>query len=140
MEDIYPVLKEKINKQFDKRISSNKDIQSILKNKYKNKTLADVSYLANTIGEYAALSLINVLTEDNLPDGKLYFNILDRAVNDIMHRVYDVVNKMFGIVQSNIDKKNKIGMKVSYGKYNAERIMEIINKISSVESEIEDEE
>lgn len=138
--DVYPELYELIKKEFDSKVSKNKSIQKILANNVKGKTLSDVSLLANDIGMYAAESLIDVLDEDHLPDGVLYFNILERSVIDIMEEVHKLVNQMFVIVQTNVDQKQKIGIKPIESKFNKERLMDVINKVAHEESEVQDEE
>jgi len=138
--DVYPELYALIKKEFDSKVSKNKNIQKILNNDLKGISLVEVSLLANKIGEYAANSLINNLKEDNLPDGTLYYNILKRSITDIMKEVHELVNELFYIVQSNENKKRKIGIKPLKSKFNYDRINDIINKIDHTErEELEDE-
>lgn len=135
MEDVVPELYRKIKSDFDRRIAEDRDIQNILNGKDTSATLADVSHLSGRTGTYALESLTSFLTEENLPDGKLYWNIMERTIIPIMREVYKVVNQMAAAVQARMDKKQKIGIKPIEPEFPLERIKAVMNKLDAIFTE-----
>lgn len=132
MEDIVPELYRKIKTEFDGLVSSDEEIQAILNGERKDATFADTSLLARRLGTYATRSLVDNYTEDVLPDGILYWNIMERTIIPIMREVYELVYQMDVQVQLIRDKRQKIGIKPQKAAFPLERITAVMNKISSL--------
>lgn len=132
MEDIVPELYEKIKNEFENLISGDRQIQELLSGENERASFSDVSLLARRMGEYAVMSLTTYLTEEQLPDGRLYWNIMQRTIVPIMRRVYDIVNQMAGIVQKREDEPKKIGIKPIKPKFPLERIESVMNKLDNI--------
>lgn len=75
MKDIVPELLKSVLGDFHTRVESDIAMQDILSGQGKKSTIAEVSRLAERVGEYAYLSLKENLAEKNLPDGNLHWNI-----------------------------------------------------------------
>ncbi len=132
MGDIVPELYGKIQNQFESLISKDRKIQGILTGKDVHSEFSDVSLLARKIGEYAAESLTAYLTEEQLPDGRLYWNIMQRTIVPIMRRGYDIVMQMIFIVQEREDSKKGIGIKPIKPDFPLERIEAVMNKLDNI--------
>ena len=131
MEDIVPELYKRIKDEFDGLVSSDEEIQAILSGADKSKTLGDVSLISRRLGGYAAESLCDNFTDDSLPDGKLYWNIMERTIVPIMQEVYILVNDLYDIVLKRMYEKQKIGIKPQYAEFPLERIRDLMNKIAN---------
>ncbi len=137
--DIAPELYERIQARFEGLISGDRQIQGILTGEDERATFPDVSLLARKIGGYAAESLTEYLTEERLPDGRLYWNIMQRTIVPIMRRTYDIVMQMAFIVQEREDKAKGIGIKPIKPDFPLERIEAVMNKLDNVPEDTPDE-
>lgn len=137
MEDIVPELYKRIKDEFDGLVSSDEEIQAILSGKDKSKTLGDVSLISRRLGEYAAKSLDDNY-QDSLPDGILYWNIMERTIIPLMQEVNNLVNQMADIVQNQMDVKTKIGIKPQHAELQMDRITDLMNKIARLTEDDED--
>lgn len=137
MEDIVPELYKRIKDEFDGLVSSDEEIQAILGNKNQKATFTDVSKLSRRLGDYAATSLDDNYKE-SLPDGVLYWNIMERTIVPIMQEVNNLVNQMADIVQNRMDIKTKIGIKPQHAELQMDRITDFMNKISTLMEDDED--
>ena len=133
MEDIVPALYKKIKKEFDGLVSSDEEIQAILNGK--SATFPDIAALSRRIGNYAADSISNNISKDNLPDGVFYWNIMERTIIPLMKEVHKIDNDLANCVQSVMDKKQHIGIKPQEADFPLERIKSVMNKISHLNTE-----
>lgn len=131
MEDIVPELYKRIKDEFDGLVSSDEEIQAILYGENPQATFSDVSILSRRLGEYAAISLEDNY-QDSIPDGILYWNIMERTIIPIMQEVYNLVIQMADIIQNQMDIKSKIGIKPQHPEFQIDRITDLMNKISAL--------
>ncbi|MCF0106014.1 MAG: hypothetical protein HUJ53_04580 [Holdemanella sp.] len=134
MEDVVPGLYEKIRNEFYHDVNNDKEIQEALSENTKA-SFSDVSLLSRRIGKYASKALIHYYNEKTLPDGKLYWNILERTMIPIMKEVYELVYRMAFNVQICMDKEQNIGIKPVKAPFPEERIKSIMNKLMAVQEE-----
>lgn len=134
MEDIVPELYNRIKNEFDGLISSDEEIQAILNGK-KESNFSGLSLVSRRIGEYAAKSVTDCCTKESLPDGTLYWNIMERTLIPLMMDVHRVVNDLAFCVQKQLDKKNNIGIKPQLADFPEERIRGVMNMISHLNAE-----
>lgn len=83
--DIVPELLENIKKDFNKNMRKSsrlKAISELIKNG--NASYSDANEYAIEIGELLAKSFNRFLTVDTLPDGRMYYNIAERILNDTL--------------------------------------------------------
>ena len=136
MEDIVPALYKKIKSDFDNQIKKDIEIQEILNDKRKETSFEDISFLSGRIGRYASKSLTKYITKENMPDGRLYWNILERTIVPLMKEVYDLINELAIYVQLKEDAKQKIGIKPVKADFPQERIETVMNKLMALQEEV----
>lgn len=128
--DIVPELYEAIERDFLMRVKTAPDIRAFNKKLSDEKATAEeVSQYAGRLGDCASAALISNLTEENLPDGRMYWNIADRTVRAIMKLVHTMVNDAAVSVQTVEDKKQGIGLKPIRADFPDERIDALINRM-----------
>ena len=138
MEDIVPSLYKKIKEEFDTYIEKDIEIQEILNGTNKEASFEDVSFLSGRLGRYASKSLKKYITKENMPEGRIYWNILERTIVPIMKEVHRIVNDLAVTVQLLEDKKQNIGIKPLRTQFNKERVDSIMNKITALQKEVEE--
>lgn len=131
MEDIAPKLLEDIKEDFRKSFDENKKIKEIYKKiKLETATYKDANEFAIETGEILAAVFEKHIRPDILPDGKLYYNIADRAIRPMLENNYDIVADVSMGVQSGINKRAGIGIKALKPELNEDRVHGIVDKIS----------
>ena len=139
-EDIVPELYEKINADFERKVNSSRIIKTF-RSKLKKK-MADakgVSFYAAELGRCAAEALVSNLTEENLPEGKLYWNILERTADPLLREVHEMVTSAAKTQQEAEDKKISISLKPVTPEYPNFRIRDFMNKLMEYAEEAADE-
>lgn len=130
MTDVVPELKKRIEEDFDARIAMDPIIRSFRKQLEKGTATAeDVSKYARRVGECASAALIATLKEENLPDGKMYYNIAERTIKPVFVKAHLMINEAAIAVQLAEDKKNGIGIKPIMSEFPEKRVEALINKI-----------
>lgn len=126
--DIGAELYEKIKAEFDKSIAENKTIQDFLK-KIENgaATMLDMSHYIMSLGDTLAEALKKHITQEALPDGKLYYNIADKILTPMMEQTHTLVNYRAAEVQRVINKVKGIGIEPQKAVFPAERVKSIVN-------------
>lgn len=133
--DIVPELLEKIKKEFEKEKVANKDINRLLKLLDDNSaTYLEANDYAIEIGELLSKILNRHITAEILPDGKMYFNIADRVLNETLKNNYELIADYAENVQAQLNKKANLGIKSKRPPINQDRIDGIVNRISTEES------
>lgn len=131
MDDIVPELYERIRTEFEKRIGNDSKIL-----KFTNRirdgtaTLREASIFAACVGNHLADILLEILTEDVLPDGRMYYNITNRLIGSMLERNYEMVNATAIQVQELIDKQMGFHIRPVKGIFPANRIRKIIWAVS----------
>lgn len=128
-EDIYPALLGKVQKAFEAECKKNPVIGQIQKE-------GAASYqhaykYSKAIGNARAKALKASISSGSLPDGKMYFNIADRLVRDTLVQDYKSIADVAGSAQKTINAKSKIGLKTQIPEVSEDKLMGIINRLSS---------
>ena len=131
MEDIVPKLYEDILADFKSQVRKNKGIQKILKGNIDDNSQIEMNYISMRLGDYVVNSLKKYLTVDNLPDGKLYWNIAQRTVKPLMYETYELINTMMFKVQEYENERDGIGIKPIKADFPEDVVDGIINKMVS---------
>ena len=130
MEDIGIMLWKQIEKLFKSELEKNAYIKAFNKAVEEGKATAEhVSLYASKLGEIASQVLVTVLTEENLPDGKLYWNIAKKTIEPLLRRCYDMVNSAASTVQKRLDSEKGIGLNPVNGEWPEERVRALIQRI-----------
>lgn len=135
VEDIVPSLLEKIKSEFEgARLDSEvlKDLLSKLQ--HSKASYLDANQYAIEIGEILSKALGASLTNETLPDGKMYYNIAQRVLEDVLVRNYELVSDYTEQVQKNLNSEAKIGLTAQVPELNQDRIDGLVNRLASEES------
>lgn len=131
MEDIVPSLLEKIEKDFRAKVDADNEIGRLFTKFDDGKgTLHDVSLYARRLGDLLSMSLQENLTEDVLPDGKMYYNIADRILNPMMRQNFNLTMEQATIIQKMIDAKSGIGLEPISADFPESRVKQIIDSLT----------
>lgn len=128
--DIVPELLEKIQKEFKNKTAKSE----IIKKKIAALNVGKVTHLdsnefAIEVGNILADVFKNEITEDILPDNKMYYNIAKRLIEPNMKNNFDIVSDYSKEVQEVLNKKSNISLKAIKPELNQDRIDGIVNKI-----------
>lgn len=116
--DVAPELLAQVQDLFNEGVRNSKRI-AIVKRRYNDGsiTYADVNVYAMELGEILSAAYQQVITKDELPDGRMYWNIADRVVGETMQHCFDMVEKLAMAVIKKLNEDAGIGMNaVSAGK------------------------
>lgn len=134
MKDIVPELLEQIQKDLDKNIKKDSRINKLQKKIQAGKgDYTDVHDYATRRGKALSKALQSNLTEGNLPEGNIYFNIADRVVRPLLERTYRDILDISVEVQEKLNKKSGIGIKPVMPEIDHERIKGIVDKLTNGE-------
>lgn len=129
--DIGQDLLEKIRKDFENtaiKPENAKYIARILKSvENGTATLDDLNKFSQGVGSRLANIINNNLTEDILPDGKMYYNIANTILTNTLKDNYDLVNSVATQVQKQIDIEQGLNINPIQAKFPAERVHGIVN-------------
>ena len=128
MEDVAPKLYEKIYKSFTAKTKRNMDIRSFnVKLSEGRAEPEDVSLYARALGECASEALIENIKHDELPDGKLYWNIAERTIKPLLEEIHKMVNDAAGEIQKKLDEERNIHLNPVRAEFPEERIRALLN-------------
>lgn len=134
MKDISPELLKVIKREFDDSFTNNEHISELYNVILQGKaTYKEVNEFAIEAGNILATAFSNVLSEEVLPDGRMYYNIAKAVIEPMMKGNYDLVTEVAGIVQKNLNDSANIGIKAVKPALNQDRIDGIINRLSNTE-------
>ena len=130
--DVLPKLLEEVKNEFELAFGESEIIRnSFAKLKAKKATYRTANDFAIEIGGILSKALGASIRADKLPDGKMYYNIAQRLLMDVLGRNYELVSSYASDVQKNLNDKAKIGLKVQVPELNLDRIAGIVNRFSS---------
>lgn len=128
--DIVPALYAGILKDFKNKVAHDAWVKGFDKRLKNGKaTQDDAAKYADILGHAASQALSTGLRPENLPDGKIYWNIAKRTVEPLLQEVTDMVNDAMVIIIEAEHKKKRIGIKPKRAPFNQDRCDAIMNKI-----------
>lgn len=134
MEDILPELLEKVRSDFEKNLKKSRGAAEFVKKlQEKNATYADAGDYAEEVGKALAESFRKNLTAETLPDGKMYFNIADRLLSDMLGADYRLVSESSVNVQQILNDAAGIRIKPQKAPLNKSRVEGLVNRVSEAE-------
>ena len=135
VEDIVPSLLKKIKSEFEGARLDNEVLKDLLSKLHHSKaSYLDANQYAIEIGEILSKALGASLTNETLPDGKMYYNIAQRVLADVLGRNYELVSDYTEQVQKNLNSEAKIGLVAQVPELNQDRIDGLVNRLASEES------
>lgn len=135
VEDIVPSLLKKIKSEFEGARLDSEVLKDLLSKLHHSKaSYLDANKYAIEIGEILSKALEASLTNETLPDGKMYYNIAQRVLTDVLGRNYELVSDYTEQVQKNLNSEAKIGLAAQVPELNQDRIDGLVNRLASEES------
>lgn len=133
--DIAPELLEAITKEIQEAVEKDPVLQKVLQSiEDGTVTSADMYKYAERYGEIEADALSKYLTEENLPNGRLYQNIAERTVTPTMRDAEQNVNHVAAEIQTAINKGAGLNIKGVEADVDMDHIEGITKKLSYSES------
>lgn len=134
MEDIAPKLLEAIQKEFKSNLKKSSKTAAFMKKLQEGTaTYTDAGDYAEEVGAALAAAFQKNITSEVLPDGKMYFNIADRVIREMLTEDYKLVSKAAARVQRVLNRAAGIGIKPQKAPINEDRIDGFVNKVSTAE-------
>ena len=135
VEDIVPSLLKKIKSEFEGARLDSEVLEDLLSKLHHSKaSYLDANQYAIEIGEILSNVLRASLTNETLPDGKMYYNIAQRVLRDVLGRNHELVSDYTEQVQKNLNSEAKIGLTAQVPELNQDRIDGLVNRLASEES------
>ena len=132
VEDIVPSLLKKIKSEFEGARLDSEVLKDLLSKLHHSKaSYLDANQYAIEIGEILSKALGASLTNETLPDGKMYYNIAQRVLTDVLGRNHELVSDYAEQVQKNLNSEAKIGLVAQVPELNQDRVDGLVNRFSS---------
>lgn len=135
VEDIVPSLLKKIKSEFEGARLDSEVLKDLLSKLHHSKaSYLDANKYAIEIGDILSKALGASLTNETLPDGKMYYNIAQRLLTDVLGRNHELVSDYVKQVQKDLNSEAKIGLAAQVPELNQDRIDGLVNRLASEES------
>ena len=125
MEDIAPKLLEAIRKDFLEILGDAK-IQAL--------TYMAAGDYAEEVGSALAEAFRRHLSADQLPDGRMFWNIADRVIRPMLEQDHKLVSAAAQEVQTALNKAAGLGLKAQAAALDQDRVDGILNRIVNSEN------
>ena len=133
--DIVPELLEEIKKAFLSKSRESRILQDkLLALKNKKANYKDANEFAEELGKILAEIFKDKIKTEDLPDGKMFYNIAKRIIDPNMHMTFDMVGDYSRDVQALLNQKAGISIAALKADINQDRIDKIVQKVSSYDS------
>ena len=133
--DVLPGILQEVQERFERDFGKSEIVRNAFAAlKGKKATYKTANEFAIEIGDILSKALGTSLRADKLPDGKMYYNIAQRLLTDVLGRNHELVSGYTSDVQKNLNQEAKIGLKVQVPELNLDRIAGIVNRFSSEEN------
>lgn len=110
MNDVSPAIYEKVNKRFEYLIARNEKIKRAEKRLKEGKaTFADAYEYAQNLG-YCLADAFSLISDDDLPDGRMYYNIAEKAVKPFLERSAGMCEDYSNKVVKLLNEKAGLGL------------------------------
>lgn len=128
--DIVPQLTEALKRDFNDAIVDNKIIADKSKKLLAGKAnFNDVYDVSHEVGNTLKNAFMNNIKKDTLPNGKMYYNIANRAVKPKLKEAHEIISSYGADVQGLINKKQGINIKGVKAEFNEEKTDNLVNKL-----------
>ena len=133
--DVLPKLLEEVKNEFELAYGESEIIRNAFaKLEAKKATYRTANDFAIVVGGILSKALGVSISADKLPDGKMYYNIAQRLLTDVLGRNYELVSGYASDVQKNLNSEAKIGLTAQVPELNQDRIDGLVNRLASEES------
>lgn len=132
--DVLPDILQEVQDRFERDFGKSEIVRNAFAAlKGKKATYKTANEFAIEVGEILSKALGASLIADKLPDGKMYYNIAQRLLSDVLGRNYDIISGYTRDVQKKLNTDAKISLKVQVPELNQDRIAGIVNRLASEE-------
>ena len=132
--DVLPELLKDIQADFEAEFGRSDIIDQAFKTlNAKKATFINANAFAIEVGRILSEALGAHLSAPSLPDGKMYYNIAQRLLSETLGRNFAIISGYATDVQSLLNEKANIHLKVQVPKINQDRIDGLVNRLSSEE-------
>lgn len=132
--DVVPELLENIERNFNSKLNKNKKLKKIREMiEGGEATYRQANEYAIEVGEILASTLQAHIKSESLPDGKMYYNIAERILDETLTNNHNIVAKVSSDIQSELNKSIGLGLKGIEPSVNRPRIESIVNRITHEE-------
>ncbi len=131
--DIAPELIATISTEFQKKMAGSSKIKSLdAKIRNRTATYRDAQEYAIKVSELMSEALLSNLSADMLPDGKMYYNIAQRVMQEALGRngIYGEISRYCSEVQQILNREAEIGIKAMSPELKQDRIDGIVDIVS----------
>ena len=133
--DVLPDILKEVQERFERDFGKSEIVRNAFAMlEAKKSTYKTANEFAIEIGEILSKVLGASLSADKLPDGKMYYNIAQRLLTDVLGRNYELVSGYASDVQKNLNSEAKIGLTAQVPELNQDRIDGLVNRLASEES------
>jgi hypothetical protein len=133
--DVLPAILQEVQERFESDFGKSETVRNAFETlKAKKATYKTANEFAIEVGEILSKALGASLIADKLPDGKMYYNIAQRLLSDVLGRNYEIISGYTRDVQKKLNTDAKISLKVQVPELNQDRIAGIVNRLASEEN------
>ena len=133
--DVLPAILQEVQERFESDFGKSEIVRNAFETlKAKKATYKTANEFAIEVGEILSKALRASLIADKLPDGKMYYNIAQRLLSDVLGRNYEIISGYTRDVQKKLNTDAKISLKVQVPELNQDRIAGIVNRLASEEN------
>lgn len=132
--DVLPAILQEVQERFESDFGKSEIVRNAFATlESKKATYKTANEFAIEVGEILSKALGASLIADKLPDGKMYYNIAQRLLSDVLGRNYEIISGYTRDVQKKLNTDAKISLKVQVPELNQDRIAGIVNRLASEE-------
>ncbi|HHD3465155.1 TPA: hypothetical protein ACNZ3G_001733, partial [Streptococcus pyogenes] len=132
VDDVLPKLLKSVRQDFEKYFGESDVVtKAFAELQAKKVTYKTVNEFAIEVGRLLSLALTGSVSSDKLPDGKMYYNIAKRLLDETMGRNYKLISGYAGDVQRILNENAQIGLKVQRPPLNRDKINGMVNRLDS---------
>ena len=133
MIDVAPALLDKVEKKFNDLLDQNSKLNR-LKRKIEagEATYVDANTYAVEVGKSLSEAFKEITPED-LPDGKMYYNIAEKTIKPPLEQEYEIVSEMTERVQKGLNTKAGLGLNAVKPELDYNRVQGFLDKLADAE-------
>lgn len=134
-EDVTPALLDKIQRDFNLSLNQSAKVNSVQSKLTKGTaTYLDAQTYSIELGELLAKAFKNHLSSDALPEGRMYFNIAERILNETLGNNHQLISTVTKQVQETLNKNAGLGLKSVDVPVYKSKIQSLVNRIANEEN------
>ena len=134
MQDIAPEILKRIQSDFKEKCRNDKELGKLIDKIDSGKgDFRDAQGFAEHIGDRLGEAYVENLTEETLPNGRLYRNIAEKVITPTLEYNHELVCDASGKVEQALNEEAGIGLKVQVPELDQDRLNGLINHVSDHE-------